>query len=164
MVFAHLNRVTRPTSLIHCGHNAMQCRVQIELLRLLIKRMESRSQMDFALHHGCLVGNKKKSGNMFPPQMMFGFILPAGRYLFSLLETFYAAPSLCKGRRAVSHPTDPDSALQTKGWNCLECCFRALGLASSLPILCLCCGRTRSGIEGPVLDNGLKGWRRTAVS
>lgn len=144
-MFAHLNRVTRPTSLIHCGHNAIQFRVQIKLLRLLIKRMESHSAMDFALHHGCLVGNKKKSGNMFSPQMMLGFILPAGHYLFSLLETFYAAPFLCKGRRAVSHLTDPDSPLQTKGWNCLECCFRPLGLAFSLPILCLCSSRTMSG-------------------
>lgn len=65
---------------------------------------------------------------MFFAQIKLGSILPAGHYLFSLLETFHAAPFLCKGRQAVSHLTDPDAPLQTKGCNCLECCFRPLGL------------------------------------
>lgn len=94
--------------------------------------------------------------------MILGFNLPAGHDLFLLLETFYAAPYLCS--RVVPHLADPASPSQTKGCDCLKCCFRPLGLfffshfASSL----FNCRRCQ-GIEESLLDNGRKGSRRTAV-
>lgn len=101
---------------------------------------------------------------MFFPQMMLRVILPAGHYLFWLFETFYAAAFLWKGRQTVSHLTDPDSPLQTKGWNGFECCFRPLGLAFSFPIFLFAPVAQCWGIEESVLDIGLMGLRWTIVS
>lgn len=116
------------------------------------------------MHYIMVVCNKKKSGNMFFAQMKLGLILPAGCYLFSLLETFRAVPFLCNGRRAVSHLADPDSPLQTKGWNCLECCFSECWDSFFLFPFCVFAPAARCrGIEESVLNNGLKGLRRTTV-